>query len=441
MIAPHPTHAGWPSLEHPGVPEGTRWKVDASGDALVVEVALDDPDDHRGLWVLLARLGWSRVREVALETATRTARRRVGVEWPNPKSGRQLEGLGRTACAALRHANESDRGATLRLSIAGFPGWSTLYAANRLDFVTDAAANDAIRRTTTLWEDVAGANVTHRKDEAGRVVGLTISKTNQSGRPAEMQRLLSPPKGSASTPAVVEQVGFRRAHHVWYEKAAHYENVWVHPSGVVLWQRAEPVPGYNRPNAQGKLELRQEHSIELSGLLVGGPPAHAAARPHLPEVSLRESVVRTLEALLRFGPRAGVVHGMEVGARRTFSAGGAPPPKPSESARPAAASPAAEPPRISGSAINPATGAPSPTPKTAPPSWVRDVPEWARPVFEHLLEHGAATELDVARLLGGPRLARRFANESDHLVALAPFDLRVEVAAGVKRYVRVERRV
>ncbi len=39
-------------------------------------------------------------------------------------------------------------------------------------------------------------------------------------------------------------------------------------------------------------------------------------------------------------------------------------------------------------------------------------------------------------MLGGQRAARRFALRFDELAAKAPFDVRIDVVAGVKRYVR-----
>ena len=57
-------------------------------------------------------------------------------------------------------------------------------------------------------------------------------------------------------------------------------------------------------------------------------------------------------------------------------------------------------------------------------------------MFEHLAAHGAVTEAEAAAMLGGPRGLRRFAIQFEDLPQKAPFDVRIDVVAGVKRYVR-----
>jgi len=62
--------------------------------------------------------------------------------------------------------------------------------------------------------------------------------------------------------------------------------------------------------------------------------------------------------------------------------------------------------------------------------------ETVRQVFAHLAAHGAVTESEVATLLGGQRAARRFALYFEDHARNAPFGVRIDVVAGVKRYVR-----
>jgi hypothetical protein len=59
-----------------------------------------------------------------------------------------------------------------------------------------------------------------------------------------------------------------------------------------------------------------------------------------------------------------------------------------------------------------------------------------RQVFEHLAVHGTVTEEEAAAMLGGPRGLRRFALQFEAHAQKAPFGVRINVVAGVKRYVR-----
>jgi len=69
--------------------------------------------------------------------------------------------------------------------------------------------------------------------------------------------------------------------------------------------------------------------------------------------------------------------------------------------------------------------------------WLESLPAGGvRQLFEHLAEHGAVTEVEVASMLGGQRAARRFAGQFEELAARVPFGVRIDVVAGVKRYVR-----
>ena len=59
-----------------------------------------------------------------------------------------------------------------------------------------------------------------------------------------------------------------------------------------------------------------------------------------------------------------------------------------------------------------------------------------RHFFEHLVAHGTVTEAEAAVMLGGPRELRRFAFRFEEFAQKAPFVVRIDVVAGVKRYVR-----
>ncbi|MCC6811540.1 MAG: BREX-6 system phosphatase PglZ [Deltaproteobacteria bacterium] len=76
----------------------------------------------------------------------------------------------------------------------------------------------------------------------------------------------------------------------------------------------------------------------------------------------------------------------------------------------------------------------------APPSttsWLAELPAGGvRQVFEHVEKHGAITETEAANMLGGARELRKFAREFEDFAKKAPFRVRIEVVAGVKRYVR-----
>jgi len=70
-------------------------------------------------------------------------------------------------------------------------------------------------------------------------------------------------------------------------------------------------------------------------------------------------------------------------------------------------------------------------------SWLEQISEpGVRQVFAHLSAHGAVTESEAAAMLGGARGLRRFAFEFEAFARKAPFAVRIDVVAGVKRYVR-----
>jgi hypothetical protein len=70
-------------------------------------------------------------------------------------------------------------------------------------------------------------------------------------------------------------------------------------------------------------------------------------------------------------------------------------------------------------------------------NWLEQLPaSGVRQVFEHLAAHGTVTENEAAAMLGGPRGLRRFAIQFEGYAQKAPFGVRIDVVAGVKRYVR-----
>lgn len=88
-----------------------------------------------------------------------------------------------------------------------------------------------------------------------------------------------------------------------------------------------------------------------------------------------------------------------------------------------------------------ALSSPPPSTAVAAPagraSWLEQLPEGGvRQLFEHLAAHGTVTENEAALMLGGARGLRRFTLEFERLVQKAPWGVRIDVVAGVKRYVR-----
>ena len=70
-------------------------------------------------------------------------------------------------------------------------------------------------------------------------------------------------------------------------------------------------------------------------------------------------------------------------------------------------------------------------------AWLNELPEGGvRRLFQHLADHGMVTEQDAAAMLGGARGVRRFSLALDEHARKAPWPVRVEVVAGVKRFVR-----
>ncbi|WP_373510960.1 BREX-6 system phosphatase PglZ [Thiocapsa sp.] len=69
-------------------------------------------------------------------------------------------------------------------------------------------------------------------------------------------------------------------------------------------------------------------------------------------------------------------------------------------------------------------------------SWLDRFEDVERKVFAHLEAHGVVTESEAVMLLGSQRALRRFSLRFEELARDAPFEVRIEVVAGVKRYVR-----
>ena len=85
------------------------------------------------------------------------------------------------------------------------------------------------------------------------------------------------------------------------------------------------------------------------------------------------------------------------------------------------------------------TGATPPPPPViaAADRWLEQLTEpGVRQVFAHLATHGVVSEDQAAEMLGGPRALRRFAFRFEEWARKAPFSVRIDVVAGVKRYVR-----
>ena len=70
-------------------------------------------------------------------------------------------------------------------------------------------------------------------------------------------------------------------------------------------------------------------------------------------------------------------------------------------------------------------------------NWIENLPQGAvRRVFQHLAQHGNVTEAEITDMLGGARELRKFSRSFEAFAAYAPFVIRIDVVAGIKRYVR-----
>lgn len=69
--------------------------------------------------------------------------------------------------------------------------------------------------------------------------------------------------------------------------------------------------------------------------------------------------------------------------------------------------------------------------------WLQDLPEGGvRMVFEHIHRFGAINEADATGMVGSPRKFRRFSQDFERYAERAPFEVRIDVSSGQKRYVR-----
>lgn len=85
-----------------------------------------------------------------------------------------------------------------------------------------------------------------------------------------------------------------------------------------------------------------------------------------------------------------------------------------------------------------ATADPGKGSKQADRGWLAEFTDaGVRQLFEHLAVHGAVTESEASDMLGGPRGVRRFATQFEDHARRVPFGVRIDVVAGVKRYVRI----
>jgi len=78
-----------------------------------------------------------------------------------------------------------------------------------------------------------------------------------------------------------------------------------------------------------------------------------------------------------------------------------------------------------------------PRPASRGETWLEAIEDTGfRQVFAHIAAHGSIAETEIAAMLGSPRAARRFSVQFDALAERAPFRVRIENLAGVKRYAR-----
>ena len=92
---------------------------------------------------------------------------------------------------------------------------------------------------------------------------------------------------------------------------------------------------------------------------------------------------------------------------------------------------------VTGTRPAPVQPAPATVGGDAGTAWLDELPtDEVRAVFRHLASHGAVTEGEAAEMLGGQRALRRFALRVEEYATRAPFAVRIDVVAGVKRYVR-----
>ena len=86
-----------------------------------------------------------------------------------------------------------------------------------------------------------------------------------------------------------------------------------------------------------------------------------------------------------------------------------------------------------GAAVEPSRG---PVPPAEGPAWLDVLAAEVRPVFQHMADYGSVKEDEVTRMLGSSRAARKFARQLEEHAKKIPFAVRIDVAGGVKTYVK-----
>jgi hypothetical protein len=88
----------------------------------------------------------------------------------------------------------------------------------------------------------------------------------------------------------------------------------------------------------------------------------------------------------------------------------------------------------------PETASPAATPTPTPPSsttWLEQFTDpGVRKLFQHLATHGVVAGEEALSMLGNERRVRQFANKFEEYAQQAPFAVRIDMIAGVRRYVR-----
>ncbi len=75
--------------------------------------------------------------------------------------------------------------------------------------------------------------------------------------------------------------------------------------------------------------------------------------------------------------------------------------------------------------------------ETVDESWMDRFPDpGLRKLFKHLAEHGSVTESEIVCMLGSQQAFRKFSRMFEEHKSTVPFDVRIDMASGVKRYVR-----
>lgn len=218
----------------------------------------------------------------------------------------------------------------------------------------------------------------------------------------------------------------------------------------VIAARIEPAPG------QTGLSFVEATQLDLDLRVVGGP---TIAR-HLVQVRgsarldgdvAQVGVGASFELLFRLtGPQEGRVpvelfhpsgtHAVEAKASEVRFLVEAPPaprgvaasPVPS---MPMVVEPRPEPPVASAPASGPAG------PVTPSDAWLLAYEDpGVRKVFAHIDAYSAINEAELVTMLGSPRLSRKFSRDFEELAQRAPFVVRIDFAAGTKRYVKESQR-